>query len=703
MAKTPTANRATFIGYQAPTNFVDFGGILKGYQAATEVGQTQRLKDQVKQRSVYDKAAGQLQDFTTDISPNLQQFVGESLGGIRDQMFNQYELYTNGGDNATHNQLYMNNAVNEFKAFAQYGKDYQKVLENYEKRSQGKASLLETNYFSVRYASQADFRNKKMALDKDGHLWIMSYDDNGKLLDKETMSINQLNNVQSLQSDKVTFSDYTAAYSKNIAKFKTEYEDATKEGKTITLEGLANNYSGGAKEFNKMYQGTVDAITESLLTQPNVGAAALTETLAPDGMPYFFYNTEAKDGSPFSLDVAGKGRSKEYGIYMQRDSDLHERAKLTDDQKELLRGYVSENLDAQIGFNKGISGGAGYLKKLNKNQQFGNDLLTALRLRNGDVDEWGRVLGSYNDNVKDDEKILSFRVDPDGVFYTTAGGTDDRITLYGGRRAFTGKKADESIIKDEITSLLRIVDPKTYDSVVDAKNAYDNGKDFLPIEAKQVLDAGFSPTKGKYTEADLQTLQRSMLTQDFGFAGNERANPNSVGMGVKDFLDYFSKGTSINFNPVSGRDEIDKSPIVGVKTYYVDATGNRYVMADIQQPGANPPGISGNAYMSNFKEKVGGELMKTLGKGDPIDVITEITILDSDGNRSPYTFTHDYRGADASKPTSPSTGIVKRNEEAFSKMIQYAKEGVRDKGAYADPAVKNLSPFYEEGIFDFRQ
>ena len=89
-----------------------------------------------------------------------------------------------------------------------------------------------------------------------------------------------------------------------------------------------------------------------------------------------------------------------------------------------------------------------------------------------------------------------------------------------------------------------------------------------------------------------------------GFAGDKKSNPNSVGMGVKDFLDYFSKGTSINFNPVSGRDEIDKSPIVGVKTYYIDATGNRYVMADIQQPGQTP-GISGNAYMSSFSEDVG--------------------------------------------------------------------------------------------------
>ena len=38
--------------------------------------------------------------------------------------------------------------------------------------------------------------------------------------------------------------------------------------------------------------------------------------------------------------------------------------------------------------------------------------------------------------------------------------------------------------------------------------------------------------------------------------------------------------------------------------------------------------------------------METLGTGDA-DVITEITILDSDGNRSPYTFTHDYRGDNA--------------------------------------------------------
>ena len=703
MAKTPTANRATFIGYQAPTNFVDFGGILKGYQAATEVGQTQRLKDQVKQRSVYDKAAGQLQDFTTDISPNLQQFVGESLGGIRDQMFNQYELYTNGGDNATHNQLYMNNAVNEFKAFAQYGKDYQKVLENYEKRSQGKASLLETNYFSVRYASQADFRNKKMALDKDGHLWIMTYDDNGKLLDKETMSINQLNNIQSLQSDKVTFSDYTAAYSKNIAKFKTEYERAGGEGATVTLEGLANNYSGGAKEFNKMYQGTVDAITQSLLTQPNVGAAALTETLAPDGMPYFFYNTEAKDGSRFSLEVAGKGRSKEYGIYMKRDSDLHERAKLTEKQQDLLKNYVSDNLANQIGFTKGLSGGSSYYRALNKKEQFGNDLELALRMRNGDEAAWSQVIDAWNTNsrTKEDEQIMSYRVDPDGVFYTTKGGTADRLALYGNRRAFTGKKADESVIRDDMTALLKFVNPQRYAQVSDAQKAFDEGKDYLPATAQQYLDAGFGATRGKYVRGDLQGNQRSMITQDFGFAGDGTGNPNVIGMGMKDFLDYFSGGTQVNFDPTSGTDKIENSPITSVRTYYSNASGTATELANI----SNPSGVSGNTYIGNFKGAPGGaasQLMSNLSSGQALDVISEVTIKDPQGNPKTFRFKHDYRGADASRPTSPQTGIVADNERVFNEMINYAKEGVRAPGQYSDPNVQGLSIYYEDGIFSIR-
>ena len=619
-------------------------------------------------------------------------------------MFNQYDLYTNGADNATHNQLYMNNAVNEFKAFAKYGKDYQKVLENYEKRSsENKSSLLETNYFSVRYAGQADFKNKKMALDKDGHLWIMKYDDNGNLLDKETMSINQLNNIQSLQSDKVTFSDYTAAYSKNIATFKNEYERAGGQGAKVTLEGLANNYSGGAKEFNKMYQGTVNAITESLLTQPNVGAAALTETLAPDGMPYFFYNTEAKDGSRFSLEVAGKGRSKEYGIYMQRDSDLHERAKLTAGQQDLLKNYVSDNLANQIGFSKGLSGGSNYYRALDKKQKYGADLELAIRMRNGDEDAWDKVIEKYNKNTKtkDDEQIMSYRVDPDGVFYTTKGGTADRISLYGNRHAFTGKKADESIIRDDITALLGFVNPTTYATASDAQKAFDEGKDYLPATAQQYLDAGFGATRGKYIEADLQGNQRSMITQDFGFAGTGTGNPFAIGMGMKDFLDYFSGGTQVNFDPTTGTDRIENSPITGVRTYYSNASGVATELANV----TNPSGISGNTYIGNFKGAPNGaaaQLMKSLGEGKALDVISEVTILDPQGNPETFTFKHDYRGKDASRPTSPQTGIVQDNERVFNKMINYAKEGVRAPSQYSDPNVQGLSIYYEDGIFSIR-
>ena len=697
MAKIPT--RATHIGYQAPNNYVNPGNILKGYLAASEIGAKQQQKDDIKQRGIYDNATQQLQDFTSDISPNLQSFVAESLGGIREQMFSQYNNYISGGDNATHNQMYMNNAANEFQAFAAFGKGFEKNLNEYEKRAAESKSSAVEGYFSLRYAAQADFSNKKMVLDRDGHLWMMKLDKDGNFLSKETMSINQLNNYQALHQDKVTFTDYTKQFSKNIEDFKKTYrsmELGLKPGEHVTLEGMAllqNNVpGGGGKEaFEQMYQGTIDGITESLITQPNVAASALTERLAPNGQVYFFYNDDANDGGQFSLN----GRDKENGIYMKTDGDLHERAVLTDGQKDLLKDYVTDNLNAQIGFTSRSGAQAGYYRRLSKRQQAASDIATAMKMRMGDEETWKTVITRWNNHSKTnkDEKILSYRVDPDGVSIVRAGGSGERIKLYD--HAFSGE--DASVVKTDITTLMNLANPNKYTSIGEAEEAFEIGKDNLPAEAKVYYDEGFRGTRGVYTEGDMpQGLYQAMKT-GFGFTKGTSAQNQDMGINVGNMIDVLASST-VNFNPVNPA-ILEKSPVIGVKVEGIDAGGATTVLGQANNPG----GLNSSQVMTGMDPTKVSEQVKNASLADK--VTTTITVLGgADPNNlvpKTFVFQNEYRGPQNNP--GPSGLKTQNNEAIFKEMLNYIKEPMRDASAYGFPAsgAGSYSKNYKQGILNF--
>jgi len=703
------ADRATHIGYQAPNNYVNPDNILKGYLAASQVGAKQQQKDDLKQRGVYDKATMELKDFTSDISPNLQSFVAESLGGIRNQMFGQYNTYAAGGDNATHNQMYMNNASNEFQMFAAYGKGFEKHLLDYEKRtSEGKSSNVESGYFAKRFAAQADFTNKKMVLDNDGHLWMMQLDENGKFLSRESMSINQLNNMQALHQDKVTFTDYTQGFSKNIKQFKESFkavELGLGAGERVTLEGMAmqmNNVpnSGGKQAFEEMYQNTIDGITQSMITQPNVGAAALTENLAPNGQPYFFYNDKGDNGRQFSLN----GRDPENGIYMATDGDLHERAVLTDNQKELLKDNVTDMLNTQIGFKSTTSSNSGYYRRLNKKHQASNDIALAMKMRMGDENTWKDVIQSWNENskTKDDEKILSYRVDPNGVSLTFAGGSADRQSVY--EHPFSGE--DAGIIKSDISALLRYVNPTKYGTVGQAMDAFDLGKDSLPPDAKAFYDKGYVGTRGTYSNQKLHKNMLSELVEGFSFVEVPSSGNQTFQTNLANFIDKLSEGTQVNFDPVTGGKDAT-SPIIAIKTTTqnpVTLPGGATTTNMQTSPSGligGSAGLTGDDYLNSINTDAVTALQQAASSADR--VFTEITVKGGpDGNATQtFKFRHDFRGNDPNNMATPTTAIQSANETTYKDMLKFMKEPLRDQSAYNFPA-GSFSANYLPGMLNFR-
>ena len=682
MAKQSGYN--TYIGYQqTPVKpRINFNAGLEAFQAAQLGQQKQKQKQLLDAEKTFAKTTANLYDFTSGISPNYQQFIATSVSDLRNAQQAQFKLLANEQDTPSHYKMYANNMHNQWEAYMLFGKNFEKNLKMYADREQGDASPLETGYFALKFADQSVFDGKKIVADNDGNLWNVKYDANGKVIESETLSVNELNNIQALTSDKVTFSDYTKQFSKNIKQWKTTKESKT--GVVTTLQGLAMHAVPGdpsGKQFLAMYDKMVKQITESMLTNPNQAAAALSEHMNTNGVPYFFYDDKSTGGGKFMLN----GRNEEEGIFMQKDSDLHIRAQLTDKQKKLLEEYVKDNLNAQLGFTSSSRIDPSTRKAWGKTKERALDISQALLMRAGDETAWNDAIISWNKSstTKDGEKITSYRVAPDGIYvaYAEDHGTETKMNL----KPFTGKAADYATIKSDISKMLGILAPDLYKNPLKANEAFEDGKDYLP-PGTIMDDFKFKGTRGAYT--GMSDADHAAMVADLSFVpsipGQTGAAPvTNIATNLNRMIERLDSEL-YNFDPtkqagypVSGT---GGSIIVNAKGEYKDASGWK-TFSD----GSTQINLGGGV-TSNFTTSPNtAEARFTIKvKGGPNGTDIQEFVF------------HPAPLADVKAKASAS--LTQRNEKVYRKMLNFIKEPMRSKGDYG----LGFSDFYEDGIFNIR-
>jgi len=327
-----------------------------------------------------------------------------------------------------------------------------------------------------------------------------------------------------------------------------------------------------------------------------------------------------------------------------------------------------------------------------------------MKMRMGDENTWKDVIQSWNENskTKDDEKILSYRVDPNGVSLTFAGGSADRQSVY--EHPFSGE--DAGIIKSDISALLRYVNPTKYGTVGQAMDAFDLGKDSLPPDAKAFYDKGYVGTRGTYSNQKLHKNMLSELVEGFSFVEVPSSGNQTFQTNLANFIDKLSEGTQVNFDPVTGGKDAT-SPIIAIKTTTqnpVTLPGGATTTNMQTSPSGligGSAGLTGDDYLNSINTDAVTALQQAASSADR--VFTEITVKGGpDGNATQtFKFRHDFRGNDPNNMATPTTAIQSANETTYKDMLKFMKEPLRDQSAYNFPA-GSFSANYLPGMLNFR-
>ena len=672
MAKQAGYN--SYIAYKEPgKSRINFNSGLEAFQRAQLANQRQQQKRILDSEKTYAKTSSELYDFTTGISPSFGTFVANSVSGQRLAKTAEYELLKNGQTSHSQFNVFSNNQMNGWKAFMEYGKNFEKTLIQYAKNeNDGTGGALETQYFAPKFAEGADFTDKEYVADDSGNPWIVKYDKNRNIIESQSGAVNMLNNEQAQFSPNTTIEDYAKKFTDKLGKFKNI--NTSEDGKVTTLEGMALMAGGSrGKSFIDSYDNVVERIYKAALTNENVATNMLFNYGAPDGNEYFFYDDKGEGEGQFFLN----GRNKELGFFVNRDTDLHRRVQLTEGQKNTLREAVIETVNAQLGFQKSERISDSIREKYKKDEKGGYDISLALKMRAGDRAAWTKGLRQHNAKSKPGDAIVSYRVAGNGnifVSYEKDQGDETQITF----GDFTGKKDDYDVIKEQVSTLMQLSDPSKFKSLNDAKTQFEDSKEMLPAGTKMDEYSFKGGDRGRFVS--LSEAEQKAFAEELSYVpvikdgGSNRTN---IATNVNKFIDRMNSD-QYNFNPITRAP--DPNPVITSAQLEYEQGGSFIPAGPSGAKITNLDSVFKNKLISNPDTKV---QLKLTVRGGPDGTDLQVFTLPLGAIE---------QGADA------NASEFKTQFKTVKEMLNFDKEPIKGKAARG----LNFSDVYDPGLFKLK-
>jgi hypothetical protein len=211
-------------------------------------------------------------------------------------------------------------------------------------------------YINKQHSEIADLKNKNVYINPEsGTVYLAQYDDDGKMVSQR--DVRQMNNPGNMLDNRVNLTTSVKAGTADWDEWSTFKEGV--RGSSSTITDVRNNPSFVSAKL---------ALVDSILTNPRSIASVLVDNSDGD---YQFY-TLGEDGNRDKLDTKlqtalGKARrvAEASGVELDEQMFLEDTEKLmietarddtgvfqpqiTDDQLEAARGYVSNEIEVQLG------------------------------------------------------------------------------------------------------------------------------------------------------------------------------------------------------------------------------------------------------------------------------------------------------------------------------------------------------------------